>query len=170
MFLSRDDQYKELYKELYKPSYRVIKANYFGDVTKDHYGRLVPKHAHGTVNFKKMTSSTEEITNGVLNLFDQIVNKLLLVRRLNLSANLLDYESNVKEGLVFEQLDIFNLNNQSTKEEEKQKIKLQKEKELQKTVVGLKKRFGKNAVLKGMNLEEGATTIDRNKQIGGHKA
>lgn len=149
----------------------VIKANYFGEVTKDHYGRLVPKHAHGTVNFKKMTSSTEEITKGVLELFDKIVNKLLLVRRINLSANLLDYESNVKDEKVFEQLDIFNVNSQVSKEEEEQqKIKLQKEKELQKTVVGLKKRFGKNAILKGMNLEEGATSIDRNKQIGGHKA
>ncbi len=149
----------------------LIKANYFGEVTKDHYGRLVPKHAHGTVNFKKMTSSTEEITKGVLELFDKIVNKLLLVRRINLSANLLDYESNVKDEKVFEQLDIFNVNSQVSKEEEEQqKIKLQKEKELQKTVVGLKKRFGKNAILKGMNLEEGATSIDRNKQIGGHKA
>ena len=149
----------------------LIKANYFGEVTKDHYGRLVPKHAHGTVNFKKMTSSTEEITKGVLNLFDQIINKLLLVRRINLSANLLDFESNVKEEIIFEQLNIFNVNNQKTNEElEKDKIKLEKEKQLQKTIIGLKQRFGKNAVLKGMNLEEGATSIDRNKQIGGHKA
>ena len=87
----------------------TIRANYFGEVTKDHYGRLVPKHAHGTVNFKKMTSSTEEITKGVLALFDRIVNKLLLVRRINISANFLEYESNVKEEVVFEQLDIFNV-------------------------------------------------------------
>ena len=149
----------------------VIKANYFGEVTKDHYGRLVPKHAHGTVNFKKMTSSTEEITNGVLDLFDRIINPLLLVRRINISANHLEFESNIKDEETFVQLDIFNVNKQLTKEEEiKRNEKLKKEKELQKTVVGLKKRFGKNAVLKGMNLEEGATSIDRNKQIGGHKA
>lgn len=149
----------------------VIKANYFGEVTKDHYGRLVPKHAHGTVNFKKMTSSTEEITKGVLGLYDRIVNKLLLVRRINISANHLDFESNIIDFDTFEQLNIFNINSQPSKEEEKKKKeKLQKEKSLQKTVVDLKKRFGKNAVLKGMNLEEGATSIDRNKQIGGHKA
>lgn len=148
-----------------------ISASYFGEVTKDHYGRLVPKHAHGTVNFKKMTSSTEEITKGVLALYDKIINKLLLVRRINICANHIEYESNIKDQIVFEQLDIFNVNNQLTKEEElKQKEKLQKEKELQKTVVSLKKRFGKNAILKGMNLEEGATSIDRNKQIGGHRA
>lgn len=148
-----------------------IRAQYFGEVTKDHYGRLVPKHAHGTVNFKKMTSSTEEITKGVLALFDRIVNKLLLVRRINLSANAIEYESDVKEQIVYDQLDIFNINNQMTKEEEQQyQVKLQKEKALQKTVVNLKQRFGKNAVLKGMNLEEGGTTIDRNKQIGGHNA
>ena len=96
---------------------------------------------------------------------------MLLVRRINLSANAIEYESNVKEEIVYDQLDIFNINNQMTKEEQQQyQIKLQKEKALQKTVVNLKQRFGKNAVLKGMNLEEGGTTIDRNKQIGGHNA
>ena len=96
----------------------VIKANYFGEVTKDHYGRLVPKHAHGTVNFKKMTSSTEEITCGVLDLFDRIINPLLLVRRINISANHLEFESNIKDEETFVQLDIFNVNKQLTKEEE----------------------------------------------------
>jgi DNA polymerase V len=143
--------------------------NYFGEVTTDHYGRKVPKPAHGTIRLDYKTSSTKIIMNAVTKLFDKIVDKNLLVRRVNISFNGLVREENIKEEKVIEQYDLFTdyekLEKDKKIEKENQKI----EKKLQETMIDIKKKYGKNSILKAMNLEEGATTIERNSQIGGHK-
>jgi DNA polymerase V len=143
--------------------------SYFGEVTTDHYGRKVPKPAHGTIRLDYKTSSTKIIMNAVTKLFDKIVDKNLLVRRVNISFNGLVREENIKEEKVIEQYDLFTdyekLEKDKKIEKENQKI----EKKLQETMIDIKKKYGKNSILKAMNLEEGATTIERNSQIGGHK-
>ena len=142
-----------------------ISKSYSGEVTIDSYGRKIPKHAHGTTNLSQQTSSTMIIMDAVIALFDRIVDKNLLIRRITIKANKV-----VSEDLLvknsYEQLDMF-LDLNDAKEKEKE---LERERKLQEAVLKLKKRYGKNAILKGMNLEEGATTVSRNKQIGGHKA
>jgi DNA polymerase V len=147
-----------------------IRKSYNGEVKTDYYGRQVPKHAHGTVNLKKMTSSTMLIMDAVMGLFDKIVNSNLLVRRVNISANHIMDEKLVKNQEVYEQLDLFTDYETRKVNDEEEAITLEKEKNLQHTMINLKKKFGKNVILKGMNLQDGATTKDRNKQIGGHKA
>lgn len=143
---------------------------YKGAVTVDRYGRKVPKHAHGTTNLKKQTSSTRLITEAVLELYDQIVDKNLLIRRINITANKLVDESAVSKSEEFEQLDLFTDYRAREKEEAKEEADLEREKRMQRAMLDIKKKFGKNAILKGMNLQEGATAKDRNEQIGGHKA
>lgn len=145
-------------------------VEYSGDITVDFYGRKVPKHAHGTVNIGYHTSSTKIIMENVLKLYDRIVNKKLLVRRVNLSANHIVDESIVSKQIAYDQLSLFVDYDALEKKQQKESINLEKEKNLQKAIIDIKKKFGKNSVLKGMNLEEGATTKDRNEQIGGHKA
>ncbi|MGN0107176.1 MAG: DNA methylase [Hominilimicola sp.] len=146
-----------------------IRKLYKGAVTTDHYGRKIPKHAHGTENIGSQTSSTKLITNAVMELYDRIVNKNLLIRRVNLVANHVVEEASVKKK-SFEQLDLFTDYEELQRERQAEEKARNDEKNIQKTILDIKKKFGKNAVVKGMNLEEGATTIDRNKQIGGHKA
>lgn len=143
---------------------------YKGPVTIDHYGRRVPKHAHGTINLEKQTSSTKKIMEAVMELYDRIVDPALLVRRVNLTANKVVEESTVIEETAFEQLDLFTDYAAEEKRKEEEKAALEKERRMQQAVLDIKKKFGKNAILKGMNLQEGATTMDRNNQIGGHKA
>ena len=147
-----------------------IKEKYHGEVTVDHYGRQVPKHAHGTINIDHKTSSSKTIVEKTVELFDRIINKDLLIRRINITANNVVNELLVKEDDTFEQYDLFT--DYKLKEEMKKKQKEDEEKEhsLQNTILNIKNRFGKNAVLKGMNFEEGGTTIERNNQIGGHKS
>ena len=150
--------------------YEAVTGSYSGEVSTDHYGRRVPKPAHGSTNFKPHTSSTEEIINAAVILYDRITNPALQVRRINISANNLISESERKQSVVAEQLDLFT---DYTEREEKQRAadeRYKREKSRQNAMISIRKRFGGNAILKGMNLEEGATTIDRNKQIGGHKA
>lgn len=130
----------------------IDEGKYLGTVTIDRYGRSVPKSAHGTANLGTSSNSTKKIMTAVLALYDRIVDKTLLVRRVTLSANNL-----VEEG--YEQFDLFS-----------DPVELAKERKMQEAMLSIKKKFGKNAILKGMNLEEGATTKDRNNQIGGHKA
>ena len=146
-----------------------IRSIYKGDITVDVYGRKVPKHAHGTVNIGKHTSSTQVIIENVMELFDRIIDKNLLVRRINISANRVVMESSVEKVGHFEQLNLFTnydeMNKKQAEEEE-----LAREKSIQKAMLDIKKKYGKNAVLRGMNFEEGATAKDRNAQIGGHKA
>ena len=143
---------------------------YAGEVKTDMYGRKIPKHAHGTANLKGLTSSTAQIIGAVMTLYDRIVDQKLLVRRVNLVANHVVPESSAVEKESYEQLDLFTDYETAEKKREEEKATLQREKQMQRAVLDIKKKFGKNAILKGMNLEEGATTVDRNNQIGGHKA
>ena len=147
-----------------------ISSDYRGDVTVDRYGRAVPKHAHGTANLDAYTSSTKRIVSAALELFDRITNKNLLVRRIYLTANRVTDENSVPDKQGMEQLDLFTDYDALQKRQAEEDAALEREKKMQKAMLSIKKRFGKNAILKGMNLEEGATTISRNGQIGGHKA
>lgn len=143
---------------------------YKGEVTIDRYGRKVPKHAHGTANLEKKTSSTRLITNAVMDLYDRIVDEHLLVRRITITANKLVDEKSVKQEDEYQQLDLFTDYEAQRKKQAEEDEKLERERRVQEAMLSIKKKFGKNAVLKGMNLEEGATAKDRNEQIGGHKA
>ena len=143
-----------------------ISKSYFGEITVDQYGRKVPKAAHGTINIDHKTSSTKIITDYVMNLYESIINKKLLVRRINITAEDVVNEDDYKNNKKFEQIDLFIDYNEIEKQQKKEKL----EKELQKAVLDIKTKYGKNAVLKGMNFIEGGTTIERNGQIGGHKS
>lgn len=144
--------------------------SYKGTVTTNYYGKKVPKPAHGTTNLPKQTSSTTLIINAVMKLYDKIVNKKLLIRRINIVANKLVDEHSVNNANKYEQLDLFTDYEILKKQREKENAKSEREKRMQNTILDIKKKFGKNAILKGMNLQEGATAKDRNNQIGGHKA
>ena len=141
-----------------------ISKRYYGEITLDRYGREVPKHAHGTINIDHKTSSTKIITKAVMELYERIMNKNLLTRRINISAEEVISENEYKSLKNYEQMDLFVDYNKIEKQRKKEKS----EKELQKAVLNIKERYGKNAVLKGMNFMESGTTIDRNGQIGGH--
>lgn len=147
-----------------------IRGGYSGAVTTDRYGRQIPKHANGTANLGKYSSSSKLIIDAASGLFERITDKKLLIRRLYLTANRVKGEGSVPEDTGSEQLDIFT---DYTKEEEKRKaeaLELARERKKQEAMLDIKRKYGKNAILKGMNLEEGATAQDRNQQIGGHKA
>ena len=140
-----------------------ILRGYKGDVCVDHYGRLVPKHAHGSVNLGKWTSSTRRITDAVMELYDRIVDPDLLVRRVNICAAHIIREADIPvQSMV--QLDLF------ADPEPEEEADPERERRRQEAVLGIRRKYGKNAILKGMNYLEGATTRDRNAQIGGHKA
>ena len=148
-----------------------IARKYKGPVTTDHYGRKVPKHAHGTAKLKGHTSSTKVIVEAVLALFDRIVDPNLLVRRVTIAACRITEESETaSEKAAPEQLDLFTDYTQLERDQKAEDERLAKEKKIQQAMLDIKKKFGKNAVLKGMNLEDGATAAQRNEQIGGHKA
>ena len=140
--------------------------NYNGEVTTDHYGRKVPKHAHGTINIDHYTSSTKIIMDSVMELYERIINKELLTRRINVTANNVLNASEAENKNSFEQIDLFTDYHQKKQEQLEEK----KERNLQKAVISIKSKSGKNAIIKGMNLQEAGTTIDRNSQVGGHRA
>ena len=142
------------------------KKAYRGAVTTDHYGRKIPKQAHGSVNLPRYTSSTREILEALCSLYDRIVDSALLVRRLNITACNILPETAVPPSADPEQLDLFAMQEPASASHSDQ----EREKRRQQTLLSIKKKYGKNAILKGMNLEEGATAMDRNNQIGGHKA
>lgn len=146
------------------------KKAYKGEVTVDRYGRKIPKHAHGTVNLDYQTSSTKLIVDAVLGLYDRIMDRDLLVRRMYLAANKVVSEDSVKQEETFEQLELFTDYEALEKEKQQQEAILERERKMQHAMLDIKKKFGKNAILKGMNLQEGATARDRNSRIGGHKA
>lgn len=147
------------------------RQRYHGEIVKDNYGRQIPKHAHGTENLSAHTSSTKQIMKAASNLFDRIVDANLLIRRLNIVAAHVIPESDAQRpGETFEQLDLFTDYAALQAERERNQAELERERRMQETMLTIKKKFGKNAILKGMNLEEGATAKDRNAQIGGHKA
>lgn len=147
-------------------------SRYKGEVKTDRYGRKVPKHAHGTTNLDEPSSSTKRITEAVMELYDRIIDKNLLVRRITVAANHLTDEAAVRarKQEAFVQMDLFTDYEALEKQKQENEAKMKKERALQEAVLSVKKKFGKNAILKGMNLEEGATGAQRNKQIGGHKA
>ena len=143
-----------------------IRSKYTGPIGTDHYGRAVPKHANGTANLGRHCASTRLITEQVMVLFDRIVHPDLLVRRLNLSANHLIRESDAVQKSEAVQLDFFS----DLSRQEKDAEELEKERRRQQAVLKIQRKYGKNAILKGMNYLDGATTRERNGQVGGHKA
>ena len=147
------------------------RQKYRGEVVTDRYGRLIPKHAHGTINLGGYTSSTKKILQAVDELYGRIIDGNLLVRRMNIVANhVIPEESAPKLEENFEQMDLFTDYAAKKIQDEQERVDLEREKKMQQAMIEIKKKFGKNAILKGMNLEEGATAKDRNSQIGGHKA
>lgn len=147
-----------------------IREKYTGEVTSDHYGRKVPKHAHGTENLSQPTSSTKLIMDAMMNLYDRVVNPDLLIRRINITAAHVVEETAIRKEDTVEQLNLFTDYETEDKKREIEAAALESEKRRQQAVLNIRKKFGKNAIIKGMNLKEGATTLDRNNQIGGHKA
>ena len=146
------------------------RTKYNGEITTDHYGRKVPKHAHGTANLDRLTSSARLISDAVMELFDRITDPDLLVRRINLTANHVTDEDTASRNPVPVQYDLFTDYEAVERKNAEEKEKLDKERKMQTAILKIKKQFGKNAILKGLNFEEGATAKERNKQIGGHKA
>ena len=147
-----------------------IRARYTGPVTTDGYGRQTPKHAHGTANLERYTASTRLILDAMTSLFDRIVSPLLLVRRLTIAANRVILESDIPRQQAPEQLDLFTDYEARAEQEAQAEAALARERRMQEAMLTIREKFGKNAVLKGMNLQAGATAKDRNNQIGGHKA
>lgn len=146
------------------------KNSYKGEVTVDRYGRKVPKHAHGSVNLGRRTSSSQIIVGAVLGLYDRIINSDLMIRRVTVAANHLIEETQIIREENFEQMNLFTDYAALERAQKEEAERLSKERRLQEAMLSVKKKYGKNAILKGMNLQEGATTIERNRQIGGHKA
>ena len=143
---------------------------YYGKVTTDHYGREIPKHAHGTHNLGQYTSSAKIITQAVAELFDRVVDPDLLVRRVYLVAAHVVREDTLPQAEMVEQLDLFTDQAVEDAKREREAAALLRERKRQQAVLSIKKKYGKNAILKGANLVEGATAKDRNGQIGGHRA
>lgn len=139
---------------------------YKGKVTQDPYGRRIPRHAHGTANLNRHTSSTRGIVDAAAALYERIVDKTLLIRRINITACNLLPEDSAGLSSAGEQLDLFAAPVDTRTETEAQR----REKRRQNAILTIQNKYGKNALVKGMNLEEGATTLARNGQIGGHKA
>ena len=146
------------------------RSAYHGEITKDPYGREMPKQAHGSINLGGKTSSTKRIIAAVMELYDRIVDKNLTVRRMYVVANHVVDESTVSDEPVCEQLDLFTDYAGEQERQREESEALARERKIQETLLTIKKRYGKNAILKGMNLQEGATAKERNEQIGGHKA
>ena len=148
---------------------KVSHINYNGPVEKDLYGRTVPKAAHGTINLDKYTSSSKVMTDQILVLFDRIVNKKLLVRRINIAVNNLKYEDQIEYNTRYEQFNLFDDYTNFDQEKKLEKESEIKDHKIQKIIIDIKYKYGRNAVIKGMNLCEGATTLERNKEIGGNR-
>lgn len=148
-----------------------IREKYHGEITINHYGKAVPKHAHGTYSFSTPTSSSRVIMDGATSIFDRCVNPDLLIRRLNLTTNHVVPEVSImpQQGTA-QQLDLFTDYQALESQKQKEQKRLGKERKLQEAQLKIKQRFGKNAILRGLNFKEGATAKERNKQIGGHKA
>lgn len=145
-----------------------IRASYHGRVTTDYYGRQVPAHAHGTANMERPTSARSILTRKVGDLFDHIMNPHLLVRRITLCANRLTSEEEVEKRQAPIQLDLFSDPEELSRARASRMRALAKERRLQEAELRIKKMFGKNAILKGINYADGATQRERNRQIGGH--
>ena len=147
-----------------------INDNYCGDVSIDRYGRCIPKHSTGRISLDHYSSSFDILFKNIMILFERIIDKNLLVRRVSINLNNVANENITKREIHYEQFDIFSNSEDVVDEINRNMIRENEEKKLQRVMIDIKDKYGKNAVLKGMNLLEGGTTIDRNKQIGGHKA
>ena len=145
-------------------------SNYQGPVVLDSYGRQIPRHAHGTASLSCHTASSKELIRAASDLFDRIVNPILLIRRLSITANHTVPERSVSTPILYEQMNLFTDYAALEKRRKKKQAKLERDKKLQQAILTIKKKYGRNAILRGMSLEEGATARERNKQIGGHKA
>lgn len=148
----------------------TIRAQYHGEVTTDFYGRKVPKHAHGTANLKRKTSSSRIITDAAMELFDRIVDHNLLIRRINIAACKLARERDLPKEREPEQFTLFEDPEAMLLREQEAEAALESERRMQKAILEIRKRYGKNAILKGMNFQECATARERNGQVGGHRA
>ena len=146
-----------------------ISKYYEGEIVKDFYGRKVPKPAHGTINLKHKTSSSKLLTESVIKLYDRIIDKKLLTRKINISLNNLLNEKESKKGIRIEQYSLFTDYKKLDDQIKKERQEEQEENKIQHTILDIKKKYGKNAILKGMNYLEKSTTKERNEQIGGHK-
>lgn len=146
------------------------RSAYSGEIKMDFYGREVPKQARGTANIGRKTSSTKLITESVTELYGKIVDKSLLVRRMYITAENIVPEDSIDKSFVPEQLSLFEDYEEKKRKKAAENDFLKKERQVQDALVSIKHKYGKNAILKGMNFKEGATAKDRNKQIGGHKA
>ena len=147
------------------------RKKYRGEVVTDRYGRQIPKHAHGTENLESFTSSTQKVVEAASVLYDRIVDKNLLIRRMNITANnIVEEKAAQQKNKSYQQLDLFTDYAAEEEQEKQEALRLERERKLQEATITIKKKFGKNAILKGMSLQEGATAKNRNEQIGGHKA
>lgn len=147
------------------------RKKYRGEVVTDRYGRQIPKHAHGTENLERFTSSTQKMVEAASVLYDRIVDKNLLIRRMNITANnIVEEKAAQQKNNSYQQLDLFTDYAAEEEQEKQEALRLDRERKLQEATITIKKKFGKNAILKGMSLQEGATAKNRNEQIGGHKA
>jgi DNA polymerase V len=148
----------------------AIRASYNGEIIADHYGRPVPKYSHGTINLQEHTSSSKTIFEAVTSLFDRLINNKLLVRRLTITSNHVVKEEYVKKRYHVIQPDLFDDYEECVRRQRQEFDNRKKERNMQEALLSIKKKFGKNSVLKGLNYAEGATAKERNGQIGGHKA
>lgn len=144
------------------------KIEYVEEIKKDFYGRNVPKSAHGTVRIDHKTSSTTIITRELIKLYDSIINPNLTIRRINIAVCNLENENNSKKQ-IYKQYDLFSDIKEEDELEKKELENEKKERNIQRAILDIKNKYGKNSILKAMNLEEGGTTIERNKQVGGHR-
>ena len=149
-----------------------VPSDYHGEMVQDHYGRKMPKSSHGSVNLDRKTSSTRLIMQAAVELYNRIVDDRLLIRRINIAASRVipRQYAEQEQAQASEQLDLFTDYEAESARREQEEKALEKEHNVQQALLKIKRKFGKNAVLKGMNLEQGGTTIERNGQVGGHKA
>ena len=147
-----------------------VRKKYKGPVGKDWYGRMVPKPSHGTKNLETTTDSAKIMTESAAELFDEIAEPSLFVRRLNVTCGRIYKKGQEPSKMTFQQFDLFTDYESQEKEKQAKKEEMEREEKAQIAMLALKKKFGKNAVVKGRDLQEGATAIQRNGQIGGHKA
>ena len=148
---------------------KKIRNMYDGEIVRDHYGREVPKSSHGTIRIDHKTTSIKTITNQLMDLFEKIINPLLLVRRVNIAVCNLENIEKASNKKIYKQLDLFSDNEKKDLLKKEERIDEKRELEVEKVILNIKRKYGKNAILRGMNLEEKATTIMRNNQIGGHR-
>lgn len=142
---------------------------YDGEITEDRYGRKIPKHAHGTIRLDRFSSTSSVLRKYIIELFDKIINKDLYVRRVYVIAGNVRNKEAVKNQKVYEQIDLFTDYEAKDKDDLEEEKSIEKDNNLQEVLLDIKNKFGKNSIVKGMNLEEGGTAIERNGQVGGHR-